>query len=46
MVDILESRIFKYNLLSHQILFVRLTDEDDFPNEVTGLIAMKLSVKF
>ena len=46
MVDILESRIFKYDLLSHQILFVRLTDEDDFPNEVTGLIAMKLSVKF
>lgn len=46
MVDILESRIFKYDLLSHKILFVRLTEEDDFPNEVTGLIAMKLSVKF
>lgn len=41
----LEIKIFKYDLLENKILFVRLDDED-FPSELTGLIAMQLSKKF
>ena len=46
MVDKLEQKIFKHDLLENKVLFVRLDDDDDFPSEVNGLIAMKLAAKF
>ena len=46
MVDSLEIKIHKHDLLENKILFIRLDDDDDFPPEVTGLIAMKLAAKF
>ena len=46
MVEKLEQKIFKYDLLENKILFVRLDDDDDFPSEINGLIAMKLAAKF
>ena len=39
-------RIFNDNLLDNKLLFVELEDEDDFPQEVNGLVAMKLSSKY
>lgn len=45
-VDRLEAKIFKYDLLENKVLFVRLDDDDDFPPELNGLIAMQLSAKF
>lgn len=46
MVEKLEQKIFKYDLLENKILFVRLEDDDDFPAEINGLIAMKLCAKY
>lgn len=43
--EILEQKIFKYDLLENKILFVRL-DEEDFPSELNGLLAMRLSQKY
>ena len=45
-VESLEVKIFKYDLLENKILFVRLDDDDDFPSELNGLIAMQLSAKY
>lgn len=45
MVGELEVKIFKYDLLENKILFVRLEDEE-YPQEVTGLAAMKLAAKY
>lgn len=45
-VDIIEAKIHKYGLLENRILFVRLEDDDKFPAELNGLVAMKLSAKF
>ena len=45
-VDRLEAKIFKYDLLENKVLFVRLEDDDDFPSEMNGLIAMQLSAKY
>ena len=42
----LEIKIFKYDLLENKVLFVRLEDDDDFPSELNGLIAMQLSAKY
>lgn len=42
----LEAKIFKYDLLENKILFVRLEDDDKFPSELNGLIAMQLSAKY
>lgn len=46
MVAELEQKIFKYDLLENKILFVRLDDDDDYPQEITGLAAMKLAAKY
>lgn len=46
MVDKLEQKIYKNDLLNNKILFVRLDEDDDFPSEINGLIAMKLAAKF
>lgn len=45
-VDSLEIKIYKNGLNDNQILFVRLDDDDDFPSELNGLIAMQLASKF
>ena len=42
----LEQKIFKYDLLENKILFVRLGDEDKFPPELNGLVAMQLAAKY
>ena len=46
MVAELEQKIFKYDLLENKILFVRLDEDYDYPQEVTGLAAMKLAAKY
>lgn len=42
----LEQKIFKRDLLENQILFIRLEEDDKFPSELTGLIAMQLSQRY
>ena len=44
-VEELEIKIAKHDLLSNKILFIRLDDED-FPPELNGLCAMKLAAKY
>lgn len=44
-VEQLEQKILDNCLLDNKILFVRL-DEEDFPSELNGLIAMKLAAKY
>lgn len=45
-VDHLEIKIFNNDLLDNKILFVRLDDDDNFPAELNGLVAMQLSAKY
>ncbi len=45
-VEDLEIKIAKHDLLENKILFVRLEEEDQFPPELNGLVAMKLSAKY
>ena len=42
----LEQKIFKHDLLENKILFVRLDEDDNFPSELNGLLAMQLSAKY
>jgi single-stranded-DNA-specific exonuclease len=42
----LEQKIFKRDLLENQILFIRLEEDDQFPSELNGLIAMQLSQRY
>ena len=42
----MEVKINNYNLLDNQVLFCRLDEEDTFPSELNGLLAMKLSAKY
>lgn len=44
-IDELEIKIHKYDLLENKILFMKL-EEEDFPPELNGLIAMKLAAKY
>ena len=45
-VGAIEVKIHKYDLLENRVLFVRLDDDDRFPSELNGLVAMKLAAKF
>lgn len=45
-VEKLEVKIAKNDLLENKILFIRLEDDDDFPSELNGLVAMQLSTKY
>lgn len=45
-VERLEQKIFKYDLLENKILFIRLDEDDNFPKELNGLVAMQLSQKY
>ena len=42
----IESKIFKYDLLENQILFIRLDNEDNFPSVLNGLVATQLAEKY
>lgn len=42
----LEIKIFKYDLLENKVLFIRLEDDDQFPPELNGLLAMQLAAKY
>lgn len=42
----LEAKIYKHDLLSNKILFIRLEEEDDFPSEINGLVAMRCAAKY
>ena len=46
MVEVLEQKIFKYDLLENKILFIELDEENDFPPELNGLIATQISQKY
>lgn len=41
-VEQLKIKIFNNNLLDNKLLFVELDDKDDFPQEINGLVCMKL----
>jgi single-stranded-DNA-specific exonuclease len=45
-IERMEIKIHKYGLLENKILFIRLDEEDTFPAELNGLIAMGLSAKY
>ena len=42
-VENLEIKIAKNDLLENKVLFIRLEDDDDFPAELNGLVAMQLA---
>lgn len=42
----LEMRVHKLGLLDNKILVIPLEEDDNFPSELNGLIAMRLSAKF
>lgn len=45
MMTRVEAKIFKHDLLENKVLFLRL-DEEKFPPEINGLLAMKLAAKY
>lgn len=45
-IERIEQKIFKYDLLENKILFIRLDEDDVFPPELNGLVAMGLSTKY
>lgn len=45
MIDRVEAKIFKHDLLENKVLFLRL-DEEKMPPEINGLLAMKLCAKY
>ena len=45
-MDKTELKIHKYDLLENRVLLVRLDEDETFPSELNGLLAMKLSAKF
>ena len=42
----MDVKIVNYDLLDNKVLFCRLEEDDDFPSELNGLLAMKLSAKY
>ena len=42
----IDQKIFKHDLLENKILFIRLDEDDKFPSELNGLVAMMLSQKY
>lgn len=41
-----EQKIIEQDLLQHKILFIELDDEDNFPSELNGLVAMRCCAKY
>ena len=46
MMEALEEQITEKNLLDNKVLLIELTRQLDFPSELNGLIAMRLSSKY
>lgn len=46
MLEKIEQKIYKYDLLENKILVIELDEDDDFPSELNGLLAMKCAAKF
>ena len=42
----IEIKIYKYDLLENKVLLIRLEEDDMFPSELNGLLAMKLSSRY
>lgn len=42
----IEAKIHKHGLLDNKILLIRLEEDDDFPPELNGLLAMKMANKY
>jgi len=45
-VEVLDGKIAKKDLLNNKILFVRLEDDDIFPPVLNGLVAMQLAARY
>ena len=45
-MDLIDFKIQKYDLLQDNIIFIKIDDEDDIPQEMTGLIAMAVVSKY
>ena len=45
-MDSLSIKIEKYGLLDNKVLFIRLDDDDSFPPEINGLVAMQCVSKY
>lgn len=43
---VIDEKIQKYGLLDNKILFIRLDEDDDFPSELNGLLAMRATNKY
>lgn len=44
--DKIEIKIYKYDLLENKIIIIKLDENDDFPPELNGLLAMRLCSKY
>lgn len=44
--NLLEDKITSQHLLDNQVLLICLEEQDDFPSELNGLIAMRMSQKY
>lgn len=42
----IENKILKNDLLENKILVIRLEEEDDFPSELNGLLAMRCAARY
>ena len=45
-VEKMEIKIHKYDLLENKVIIIKLDEEDSFPSELNGLLAMKISAKY
>lgn len=45
-IDRILTKIYKEDLLENKVLFIRLDEDDQFPAELNGLVAMGLSARF
>lgn len=45
-MDVLESKIFKFDLLENKVILIPVSDEDNIPSTLTGLVAMKITAKY
>lgn len=45
-MEVLEAKIFKYDLLENKILLIPVNDEDEVHSSLTGLVAMKIAAKY
>lgn len=46
MLEKVEQQIYKYDLLENKIIVIQLDEDDDFPSELNGLLAMRCAARF